>query len=146
MIVAAASSSMAGIITASATVILAVGSLLGAIGVAVPLLRRTKDTKEVLVQHGSQLRVIKTLVDGTLTASMRAELASCRHELYLVEELMAIKGETDSFLAEIGSLRRRIGELEEALQDRANQMRAADIEIAMEVERVRKHDDTPPSA
>lgn len=132
--------SWAGIITAFATVLIAVGGVITALGVAVPLLRASKRNTEALAVQESKLNVIHTLVNSTLTAALQAQLDATRRELTMMIELSSMQTEaghqvSDDRKAAIGSLRRKVDELAEAMTDRAQQTRTADIQIEAEATR-----------
>lgn len=141
-LLAVGQSSAAGIITAVATALIAVGGVITALGVAVPLLRTSRDNSRKLVAQEAKLDVIHTLVNSTLTAAKQSELDGARRELVMMLELTAMQ-ERDGTpaspdrLAGIGALRRRIDDLTSTMADRAEQTRAADIQIATEAARAR---------
>lgn len=139
-LLAVGQSSAAGIITAIATALIAVGGVITALGVAVPLLRTSRRNTEQLEVHSASLGVIKTLVDGTLTAALQAQLDATRSQLTLMLELtheQTEPGEDPSpdRKAALGALQRRVNELAAAMADREAQVRAADIQIATEAAR-----------
>jgi hypothetical protein len=140
MLLAAPQPSWAGIITAFATVIIALGGFVTALGVAIPLLRASKRNTEALAVQESKLNVIHTLVNSTLTAALQAQLDATRRELTLMIELSAMQTEaghevSDDRKAAVGALSRKVDELAEAMADRAQQTRVADIQIATEADR-----------
>lgn len=133
-------SSLAGIITATSTVLIALGGLVTALGVAVPLLRTSKRNSEALAVQESKLNVIHTLVNSTLTAALQAQLDATRRELSMTVELSSMQTEAGREVSEdrraaIGALRRKVDELEEGMADRAQQTRSANIQIEAEAAR-----------
>jgi hypothetical protein len=137
---AAPQPSWAGIITAIGTVIIAATGLIGAIGVAVPLLRASKRNTEALAVQESKLNVIHTLVNSTLTAALQGQLDATRRELAMTLELFGQHQDpprnlSDDQKAVVGALHRRVDELAEAMEDRAQQTRSADIQIEAEATR-----------
>jgi hypothetical protein len=134
--------SIAGLITACATVLIAVGGVITALSVLVPILRQTKqNTKNIAENQAvttSKLNVIHTLVNSTLTAALQSELDATRREEMLLRELMSMRGNsTDDDHAALGAVQRKISELSSAMKDRAEQTRKADIQIAQEHERAK---------
>jgi hypothetical protein len=137
--------SVAGIITASSTLLIAFGGILTALTVLVPILRRTKENTKAITEGqrvtSAKLEVIHTLVNSTLTAALQSELDSTRREELLLRELMQMRSDaghpvTDDQRATLGATQRKIRELARAMDDRIRQTRSADIQI--EVERDRK--------
>jgi hypothetical protein len=123
----------ASTITAAAGVITALGLLIAA-ALAVPLLRNTK-------RNNAQLHIIHTLVNSTLTTALQSELDGTKREEMLLRELIRMRSEselepTDEQKAALSAIRRRIQDLTLAMQDRARQTRAADVQI--ENERIRQ--------
>jgi hypothetical protein len=133
--------SWAGIITACATVLIALGGVITALGVAVPLLRASRRNTEALAVQESKLNVIHTLVNSTLTAALQAQLDATRRELTMMMELTDMQREAghavsaDRFAA-LGALRRKVTELTTAMADREQQTRSADTQIQAEAIRV----------
>jgi len=119
--------SYAGIVTASSTLLIAIGGVITALTVLIPILRGTRRNSE-------QLRVIHTLVNSTLTAALQAELDSTRREEMLLRELLSMREDSgatvsDDQRAALGAVQRKIGELSRAMEDRRMQNRAADIQM-----------------
>lgn len=137
---AAPQPSWAGVITAFASLFTALAVVITAAAGYRTVRATTRKTTETLTAHGAQLGVIKTLVDGTLTAALQAQLDATRSQLTLMLELTREQtgpGKTPSAerMAAIGALRRRVDELAAAMTERAEQTRAADIQIATEAAR-----------
>jgi hypothetical protein len=137
MIEAAPPASIAGIITASASVFTALGllvtAIVGAAKVFLPILKQTR-------RNTAQLAIIHTLVNSTLTAAMQSELDANRREELLMRELVRMRTESgkepsDDQLAALGATHRKIEELTRAMADRMDQTRAADIQIETEAQR-----------
>lgn len=117
----------AGLITAFSTLLLAVGGVITALTVFIPMLRTTR-------KNSDQLRVIHTLVNSTLTAALQAELDSTRREEMLLRELLSMREDSgaqvsDDQRAALGAVQRKIQELTAAMADRAQQNRAANIQM-----------------
>jgi hypothetical protein len=136
--------SIAGIITASSTVLIAIGGVITALSVLIPILRatrqNTKDIAENQLVTTSKLNVIHTLVNSTLTAALQSELDATKREGLLLNELIAMRNEanappSDDQHAALGAVQRKIEELTAAMKDRQEQTRTADIQIAQEHER-----------
>lgn len=130
LIIAAPQASIPGLFTSVASVITAltvlIGGVVGAIKVVVPLLRETR-------HNTTQLKVIHTLVNSTLTAAQQAVLDGARREVFLLEDaerLRKLAGEdiTDDQRGYLGAARRRVIELSSELRDRAQQTLAADLQ------------------
>jgi hypothetical protein len=142
---AAPQPSWAGVITAFASLFTAFALVITAVAgyrTVRAANRKSRETAETLTAHGAQLGVIKTLVDGTLTAALQAQLDATRSQLTLMMELTREQtgpGEAvpPERMAAIGALRRRVDELAAAMAERAEQTRAADIQIATEAARTK---------
>jgi hypothetical protein len=117
----------AGLITAFSTLLLAVGGVITALTVFIPMLRTTR-------KNSDQLRVIHTLVNSTLTAALQAELDSTRREEMLLRELLSMREDNGSVISDdqraaLGAVQRKIQELTAAMADRSQQNRAANIQM-----------------
>jgi hypothetical protein len=129
------------LITASATVLIAIGGVITALSVFLPILRATKqNTRDIAENQAvttSKLNVIHTLVNSTLTAALQSELDATKREEMLLRELMTMRGTppTDDQNAMLGSVQRKVDELSAAMVDRQEQTRVADIQIAQEKNR-----------
>jgi len=148
LIAAVADSTTAGIITACATVIIALGGTATAFSVLVPILRKTDansqaiaEAKEQEAEHQkvvtAKLGVIHTLVNSTLTAALQSELDATRREELLLRELIRMREDsghsvTEDQQATLGATQRKIRELTAAMRDRDEQTRSADIQIETE--------------
>jgi hypothetical protein len=133
VIEAFAPASLAGIFTASASVLTALAALGGvvlALAKVLPGLRR----------NAAQLEIIHTLVNSTLTAALQAELDSTRREAMLLRELMSMREDagqtiTDEQRQALSSVRVRISELSQSMSDRVAQTAAAEKQIQAELTR-----------
>jgi hypothetical protein len=88
----------------------------------------------------AKLEVIHTLVNSTLTAALLAALDASRSELVTLlkmADMQRAHGDdpSEDELASITVLRRKVGELSAAMQEREAQTRAADTQIATEAAR-----------
>lgn len=140
-------SSLAGIITAAATLITA-GSLWFAAMPAFSKMRREaredrlKATEE-RTQIQAQLGVIHTLTNATLSAAYEATLESAKRELIMMREVGRLNLEAGRELSPdwrvaVSGLERRVAELTLNIQDRQTQTMAANIQIADEARRAEK--------
>jgi hypothetical protein len=139
-ILAAPQASYAGLVTAFSTLLLAVGGIITALTLFIPILRGTRKNTESLKRQDSKLEVIHTLVNSTLTAALQSELDATRREEMYLRDNMALRlrgGEetSDDQRAMLGAVQRRITELSGAMRERAQQTRAADIQIQTERDR-----------
>lgn len=131
---AAPQASYAGLVTAFSTLLLAIGGIITALTVLIPILRGTqKNTKQLAKQEG-KLMVIHTLVNSTLSAALQAELDSTRREEMLLRELMTMRSDaghdiSDDQRAALGAVQRKIVDLSQAMADRREQNRLADIQM-----------------
>jgi hypothetical protein len=134
---AAPQASLPGVFTSIASVITALtvllGGIVGAIKVVIPLLRETR-------HNTAQLNVIHTLVNSTLTAALQSELDATRRERMLLREIVVMRKDaghdaTTDQVAALEAIDRKIRELTQAMLDRADQTRMAEIQI--ETERLR---------
>jgi hypothetical protein len=137
--------SWAGILTAVALVVLNVGGLVTAISLAMQRRRASKRLDAYQADTTGRLKIIHTLVDGTLTKAMQDALDASRRELVALLELADIQvgsgsPPTAERLAAIGAVRRRVGEQSAQMQERQAQIRTADIQIATEAARVAEQD------
>lgn len=139
-----ATSTAAGIITALTTSLIAVGGVITAVGVLIPILRGTRRNTAAIDENQkvtvAKLGVIHTLVNSTLTAALQSELEGARREELLLRELVRMRSDaghevTDDQTASLGSIQRRIVELTAAMNDRAEQTRVADMQIENERDR-----------
>ena len=150
MPVATAASSVAGIITAGASIITALALLIGSFTILLPLIRRTaaateavKDTlaeatavtDRKLDQIDAQARRIHTLVNSDMTAARQSELDQTRATLVISRRIVALaRAGGDKPLTEdtdaIGRLESRVTELEQILADRLHQARIVEAEAA----------------
>ena len=140
----AVDSTAAGVITALGTSLIAVGGVITAIGVLIPILRGTRKNTATIDENQkvtvARLAVIHTLVNSTLTAALQSELEGARREELLLRELIQMRTDvghavTDDQTAALGAIQRRISELTAATRDRAEQTRAADMQIENERDR-----------
>jgi hypothetical protein len=138
---AAAESTTAGLITASATVIIALGGLVTAVSVLIPILRKTTENSVAIAENQkvttAKLGVIHTLVNSTLTAALQSELDATRREELLLRELVRMREDaghpvSDDQLAALGATQRKIHELAAAMDERHDQTRQANIQIETE--------------
>jgi hypothetical protein len=132
--------SWAGIITALSSFVIAVGGAITAVSLAVNRRRASARLDAYQRDTTGRLSVIHTLVNSTLTASLQAQLDSNRRELVVMLEMADMRRRagtepSDDWNAAIGALRRHIDDLSAAMTDRADQTRAADIQIADEAAR-----------
>jgi hypothetical protein len=144
-------SSLAGIITAGATLVTA-GSLWFAAAPAFIKLRREarqdrRNATEELTQIQAKLGVIHTLTNATLSAAYEATLESAKRELIMMREVGRLNLEAGRPLSPewrtaIESLERRIADLTMTIEERQNQTIAANIQIANEARRTEQRDQT----
>jgi hypothetical protein len=135
---AAPQASIPALFTSIASAITALTVLLGgitaAVKVVVPLLRETR-------HNTAQLNVIHTLVNSTLTAALQSELDATRRERMLLREIVVMRKDgghdaTDEQAGALEAIDRKIRDLTQAMVDRADQTRMAEIQI--ETERMRQ--------
>ena len=136
--------SWAGIITAFSALFTAVALVITALGGYVTVRAANRRTTATIAENQkattSQLQVIHTLVNSTLTAALQGQLDSTRRELVMMLELADAQREagwppTEDRMASIGALRRQVADLTSSMSDRAQQTRAADVQIATEAAR-----------
>lgn len=141
---AAPQASNAGVLTSIASIITAltvlIGGTVGAAKVLYPMLRETRAMRKETQANTAQLGIIHTLVNSTLTAAQQAVIDGAHQNLYLLEDANRLRGlageqTTDDQLALIGATRRRIDELTAAMEERLQQTKMADIQIATEARR-----------
>ncbi len=89
----------------------------------------------------AKLEVIKTLVNSHMTAALLTALDASRSELVTLlkmADMQRMHGDAvpDDQAGEIAALRRKVGEMSAAMQEREEQTRVADTQIATEATRV----------
>jgi hypothetical protein len=140
-------SSLAGILTAGATLVTA-GSLWFAAMPAFSKMRREAredrlQAAEERTQIQAQLGVIHTLTNATLSAAYEATLESAKRELVMMREVGRLNLEagrelSPTWRAAVDGLERRVADLTLNIQERQTQTMAANIQIADEKRRADK--------
>lgn len=134
---AAPQPSWAGVITAFASLSIAIGGVVTAVSMALSRRRASARLDAYQRDTTARLNQIHILVNSTLTASMQAQLDSNRRELVVMQEMADMRRRagvevTEDWHAATAALQRRIDDLSITMRERESQARAADIQLAQE--------------
>ena len=141
-------SSVAGIVTALSTFVVAAGGFLLAYTKFLPVLRANQKAQEdnsrkqdeYQAVNTAALGVLHTLGNSTLSLALQGQLEATERELVMMREIARMRAAdgvpVDSdWTATTGAVQRRVNELRLALADRAEQAKTVDMQV--ETERVR---------